>query len=152
MFVRELISNASDASEKLRHMDVTGKDYTDKYLPLEIHISTDDKNKTITIQDFGIGMTKDELIKNLGTIAHSGTQEFLRQLEGGEASNIIGQFGVGFYSAFMVGNKVKVYSRSANPNSKGYCWTSDGYAATPFSAAADDDANDGDSPNAFVRA
>lgn len=108
-------------------MDVTGKDYTDKYLPLEIHISTDDKNKTITIQDFGIGMTKEELIKNLGTIAHSGTQEFLRQMESKDASNIIGQFGVGFYSAFMVGGRVKVYSRSANVGSKGYCWTSDGY-------------------------
>jgi HSP90 family molecular chaperone len=126
VFVRELISNASDASEKLRHLDVTGKEYDDKYLPLEIHIATDDKNKTITIQDFGIGMKKEELIKNLGTIAHSGTQEYLRQLEGKDASNIIGQFGVGFYSAFMVGNRVKVYSRSAAPGSKGYCWTSDG--------------------------
>lgn len=128
VFIRELISNASDATEKLRHMDVTGKDYTDKYLPLEIHISTDDKNKTITIQDFGLGMSKDELVKNLGTIAHSGTQEFLRQMESKDATSIIGQFGVGFYSSFMVGSKVKVYSRSAIPGSKGYCWVSDGYA------------------------
>lgn len=135
VFVRELISNASDASEKLRHLDVTGKEYDDKYLPLEIHIATDDKHKTITIQDFGIGMKKEELIKNLGTIAHSGTQEYLRQLEGKDASNIIGQFGVGFYSAFMVGNRVKVYSRSAAPGSKGYCWTSDGTGAYTIAEA-----------------
>jgi len=135
VFVRELISNASDASEKLRHLDITGKEFDDKYLPLEIHISTDDKNKTITIQDFGIGMTKEELVKNLGTIAHSGTQEYLRKLDDKDASGIIGQFGVGFYSAFMVGNKVRVYSRSAFPGSKGYCWTSEGTGAYSIAEA-----------------
>jgi HSP90 family molecular chaperone len=80
-------------------------------------------------------MKKEELVKNLGTIAHSGTQEYLRQLEGKDASNIIGQFGVGFYSAFMVGNRVKVYSRSAEPGSKGYCWTSDGSGAYTIAEA-----------------
>jgi len=129
VFIRELISNASDALEKIRHLHLTTGEYEDKYLDLEIHLSTDDKKKTITIQDFGIGMSQEELVENLGTIAHSGTQEFLKQLEASSSpnkANVIGQFGVGFYSAFMVGKQVKVYSRSAKPGSKGYCWISDG--------------------------
>jgi molecular chaperone HtpG len=128
IFVRELISNASDASEKLRHLKITEKEIFDKDLELEIKISTDDTANTITIQDFGIGMTKDELVKSLGTIAHSGSKQFLEALkEGGTKNdNLIGQFGVGFYSAFMVANEVKVYSRSWEEGESGHVWTSTG--------------------------
>ena len=84
IFIRELVSNASDALEKLRHTQLTEKEIFDDKLTLEINVTTDDKAKTITIQDFGIGMTRDELVKNLGTIAHSGSKQFLKALgEGG---------------------------------------------------------------------
>ncbi len=128
IFLRELISNASDATEKLRHVRLTEKDVLDDNLDLEINITGDDQAGTITIQDFGIGMTHDELIENLGTIAHSGSKAFLKALaEGGEKNeNLIGQFGVGFYSVFMVADKVDVYSRSWGKDSEGWRWTSDG--------------------------
>lgn len=128
-FVRELISNASDALEKIRHIQLTNAQaIAQPELPLEIQISVDDKKKTFTIQDTGVGMTKEELIKHLGSIGYSGTSEFMKVLEDKEkASNLIGQFGVGFYSVFMVANKVRVYSRSAkDQSSKGYVWESDG--------------------------
>tara|TARA_B100000519_G_scaffold203292_1_gene225371 strand:+ start:2456 stop:4309 length:1854 start_codon:yes stop_codon:yes gene_type:complete len=128
IFVRELISNSSDALEKIRHVKLTEKEIFDKDLDLEIKISTDDTANTITIQDFGIGMTKDELVNSLGTIAHSGSKQFLEALEqGGEKNeNLIGQFGVGFYSAFMVAKEVKVYSRSWKEDAPGHVWTSSG--------------------------
>lgn len=128
IFVRELISNSSDALEKIRHVKLTEKDIFDKDLDLEIKISTDDTANTITIQDFGIGMTKEELVKSLGTIAHSGSKQFLEALkQGGEKNeNLIGQFGVGFYSAFMVAKEVKVYSRSSREEEPGHVWTSSG--------------------------
>ncbi len=128
IFVRELISNSSDALEKIRHVKLTEKEIFDKDLDLEIKISTDDTANTITIQDFGIGMTKDELVNSLGTIAHSGSKQFLEALEqGGEKNeNLIGQFGVGFYSAFMVAKEVKVYSRSWKEDVPGHVWTSSG--------------------------
>ncbi|KAK3816217.1 MAG: Hsp90 protein-domain-containing protein [Benniella sp.] len=131
VFVRELVSNASDALEKLRHSQLTDSTL-DSGKPLEIHITVDEAKNTFTIQDFGIGMTEEEAISNLGTIARSGSKAFLETLneEGATAGTtkdkIIGQFGVGFYSAFMVGAEIKVYTRSAQPGSKGYCWTSDG--------------------------
>lgn len=128
IFVRELTSNASDALEKLRHLQITEKDIFDDRLDLEINISTDENANTLTIQDFGIGMNRDELIENLGTIAHSGSKSFLKMLQesGQKNDNLIGQFGVGFYSAFMVAKKVRVYSRSWRPDETGYCWTSEG--------------------------
>src|SRR5450432_2087326 len=113
IFVRELVSNASDALEKLRHTQLTEKTvFGDQ--PLEINVTTDDKAKTITIQDFGIGMTRAELVENLGTIAHSGSKAFVKALGEGDqkAAGLIGQFGVGFYSAFMVAKSVKVYTHS----------------------------------------
>ncbi|KAI1320097.1 TNF receptor-associated protein 1, mitochondrial [Mortierella claussenii] len=130
VFVRELVSNASDALEKLRHSQLTDSSL-DSGKPLEIHISVDEAKGTFTIQDFGIGMTEEEAISNLGTIARSGSKAFLETLKedgtaGSTKDKIIGQFGVGFYSAFMVGSDIKVYTRSAKPGSKGYCWTSDG--------------------------
>ncbi len=128
IFVRELVSNASDALEKLRHLQLTEKSVFDDNLPLEINLTTDDTSKTITIQDFGIGMTREEMIENLGTIAHSGSKAFLQALsEGGEKNaNLIGQFGVGFYSAFMVADSVAVYSHSWKEGEPGHVWTSDG--------------------------
>lgn len=125
VFIRELISNASDALEKLRHKLVC----EGQVLPeMEIHLQTDAEKGTITIQDTGIGMTQEELVSNLGTIARSGSKAFLEALQNQaeSSSKIIGQFGVGFYSAFMVADKVEVYSRSAAPESPGYQWLSDG--------------------------
>ncbi|KAM9209821.1 heat shock protein 75 kDa, mitochondrial [Dugong dugon] len=125
VFIRELISNSSDALEKLRHRLVC----EGQTLPeMEIHLQTDADKGTITIQDTGIGMTQEELVCNLGTIARSGSKAFLDALQNqAEAgSKIIGQFGVGFYAAFMVADRVEVFSRSAAPGSPGFQWLSDG--------------------------
>ena len=131
IFVRELISNASDATEKLRHNQLTESNVFDDGLDLEIQVTSDDEAGTITIKDFGIGMTHDELIENLGTIAHSGSKAFLNALkESGERNeNLIGQFGVGFYSVFMVADSVKVTTRSWQVDGESYCWSSDGSGA-----------------------
>ncbi len=128
IFIRELVSNASDALEKFRHVQLTEKEIFDDNLALEINLTTDDKAKTLTIQDFGIGMTRAELIENLGTIAHSGSKAFLKALsEGGQKNaSLIGQFGVGFYSAFMAAKRVRVYSHSWRTGEPGHVWTSDG--------------------------
>jgi len=129
IFVRELVSNASDALEKLRHLQLTGeKDVFDDNLGLEINISTDEEAKSFTITDFGIGMTRDELVENLGTIAHSGSRKFLQALDAQQQkeSSLIGQFGVGFYSAFMVAKEVKVYTHSWRQDGEHLVWTSDG--------------------------
>jgi molecular chaperone HtpG len=128
IFVRELVSNASDALEKLRHTQITEKKIHDDNLSLEINITTDDKAGILTIQDFGIGMTRDELVENLGTIAHSGSKKFLETMEDGDdpKDNLIGQFGVGFYSTFMVADKVKVYTHSWDSKAPGFLWESEG--------------------------
>ncbi|GAB0095608.1 heat shock protein 75 kDa, mitochondrial [Sergentomyia squamirostris] len=135
VFVRELISNASDALEKFRYTihtaGETEKDYQQTDRSLEIHIGTDKQARTLTIQDTGIGMTQEELVANLGTIARSGSKRFLEEIkQAGQnvenSSNIIGQFGVGFYSAFMVADKVEVFTRSSRADSVGLCWASDG--------------------------
>jgi len=128
IFVRELVSNASDALEKLRHIKLTEKDVFDDNLDLEIEITTDDKENTITIKDFGLGMTEDELIENLGTIAHSGSKAFLEAVKKGQEidSNLIGQFGVGFYSTFMVAKKVEVFTHYWKNDAKHLRWVSDG--------------------------
>lgn len=135
VFVRELISNASDALEKFRYTIHTAGEAQNEYegsdRSLEIRIATDKPNMQLVIQDTGIGMTREELISNLGTIARSGSKKFIEQIrEQGSAaensSNIIGQFGVGFYSAFMVADKVEVYTRSSKANSPGLCWSTDG--------------------------
>ena len=128
IFIRELVSNASDALEKLRHLQITEKNIFDDNLTLQVNVTTDDTANTITIQDFGIGMNEEELTENLGTIAHSGSKTFLDALkkEGTKNDNLIGQFGVGFYSVFMVADEVKVYSHRWKEEDQGYCWTSDG--------------------------
>ena len=139
IFVRELVSNASDALEKLRHTQITEKEIFDDKAELEISLTTDDKAKTLTIQDYGIGMTRDELVKNLGTIAHSGSKQFLKALgeNGAKNSNLIGQFGVGFYSAFMVAKSVKVYSKSWRATEPGHVWSSDGSGSYEVEEVAD---------------
>ncbi len=128
IFIRELISNASDALEKMRHEALILETYTDKDAPYEIRIETDKDNHTFTITDTGVGMTHSELTTNLGTIARSGTREFLDKMENLEGidSEIIGKFGIGFYSAFMAASEVRVRTRSYKPSAKGYEWVSDG--------------------------
>jgi len=128
IFLRELISNAADAMEKLRYMQLTGPEVKDKDLALEIHIDTDDTAHTLTITDTGIGMTKEELVDNIGTIAHSGSKEFIKRLstKGDQKDlNLIGQFGVGFYSAFMVADKVTLSTRSYQMEGECFIWESD---------------------------
>ena len=128
IFVRELVSNASDALEKFRHLSLTAKEIYDDSAELAITLTTDEKAKTLTIQDAGIGMTRAELVENLGTIAHSGSKAFLKALGDNEKKNsgLIGQFGVGFYAAFMVAKSVKVYTHSWKKDEPGHVWTSDG--------------------------
>jgi molecular chaperone HtpG len=139
IFVRELVSNASDALEKLRHLKLTEKDLADEASELEISLTTDETAKTLTIQDSGTGMTRAELIENLGTIAHSGSKAFLKSLSeaGQKNANLIGQFGVGFYSAFMVAKSVKVYARSWRTAEPGHVWTSDGSGSYTVEEAPD---------------
>jgi molecular chaperone HtpG len=128
IFVRELISNSSDALDKQRFESNKGTDIADKDLPLEIKINFDDKKNTITISDTGIGMTRDELIANIGTIAKSGSEDFLKQLaENKEAvNNIIGRFGIGFYSVFMVAKEVIIKTKSYKKDEVAVEWKSDG--------------------------
>jgi molecular chaperone HtpG len=134
IFVRELISNAADASEKLKFLQTSGAEIFEPEAPLKISVTTDDQAKTITFTDTGIGMTHGELIDNLGTIAHSGSKAFFEQLKARNASggtgagdaSLIGQFGVGFYAAFMAAEKVTVFTRSYRPEESGWLWTSDG--------------------------
>lgn len=129
IFLRELLSNCSDALEKQRYLEVTGQlSMTGE--PLYINITTNEKNKTITIFDSGVGMTREELIDNLGTIAKSGTKDFVKsvkeqQKEGASNESLIGQFGVGFYSSFIVGDTVEVISKPQNAG-KAHHWISDG--------------------------
>jgi molecular chaperone HtpG len=136
IFVRELISNAADALEKFRHQSLLEEEVFDSHVPMEITIDVDEKKHTLTITDTGIGMTREELEANLGTIAHSGSNTFLAELAEAAKKDIslIGQFGVGFYSAFMAGKKVRVLSRSYTKDAEGYEWSSDGsgsYTLTP---------------------
>ena len=138
IFVRELISNAADASEKLKFLQTSGAEIHEPDAPLAITVATDEEAKTITFTDAGIGMTHGELIDNLGTIAHSGSKAFLEQLKASKGdANLIGQFGVGFYSAFMVGEKVTVTTRSYQPGEQGWVWSSDGQSGYEIEPAPD---------------
>lgn len=134
IFVRELVSNAADALEKIRHTQLTENAVFQADLPLEISLTTDEEKRTLTITDHGLGMSRDELIENLGTIAHSGSKAFAAALKNagkGDEAKVIGQFGVGFYSAFMVADEVTVSTHSWRPDDEHLVWTSDG--ATGYS-------------------
>jgi molecular chaperone HtpG len=128
IFLREIISNASDALDKLRFESTRGTDITDKDLPLEIKIDFDEKNKLLTVTDTGIGMSRDEVINNIGTIAKSGSAEFLKQLKENQTdtNNIIGKFGVGFYSVFMVAEEVVIKTKSYKAGEPAVEWQSNG--------------------------
>lgn len=133
IFLRELISNASDALDKIRYLSITDTEILKEESKLEINIVADKQNKTLTVQDTGIGMSKDELINNLGTIAKSGTKQFIESLTDSSKNDnykLIGQFGVGFYSVFLVANRVDVVTKSYNDNE--YLWSSneEGYTIT----------------------
>ena len=128
IFLRELISNSSDALDKLRFESTRGTAVADKDLSLEIKIAFDEKAKVLTIADTGIGMSRDEVITNIGTIAKSGTEEFAKLIAEakGDPSNIIGRFGVGFYSVFMVAKEVVIKTKSFKADEPAIEWKSDG--------------------------
>jgi molecular chaperone HtpG len=139
--IRELISNASDSLNKLRHIQLSESQYRDD-VPLEIVLEPDKEAKVLVIRDTGLGLTHDELVQNLGTIAHSGSKEFLRNIaatgDGAKPDlSLIGQFGVGFYSAFMLAEKVEVITRSYREE-KGWRWESDGTGRFTISAVEED--------------
>ena len=127
IFLRELISNSSDALDKLNYLSLTDDAFKSLEFTPQINIDFNEKDKTLTISDSGIGMNKDDLKENLGTIARSGTKNFVEMLTGDSKkdSNLIGQFGVGFYSSYMVADKVEVISKKAGEDSA-FKWTSDG--------------------------
>jgi molecular chaperone HtpG len=145
IFLRELISNSSDALDKLRHLTLVDEKYKalvgNGIASPRIDLELDEEKKTLTISDTGIGMNEEDLISHLGTIARSGTKNFLAQLSGDarKDSNLIGQFGVGFYSVFMVADKVEVFSRKAGED-KTFKWTSDGKTGFDIEEATGDDA------------
>jgi molecular chaperone HtpG len=139
IFLRELVSNAADALNRLQFEMLTNRDVLDPKAELAIHLAVDEEAKTITVSDSGIGMTRQEIIDNLGTIAQSGAAAFIQRLEEARAEQaeseeapppleMIGQFGVGFYSAFMVAKQVRVVSRSYQPDAEAVEWVSDGSA------------------------
>ncbi|MDR2055868.1 MAG: molecular chaperone HtpG [Desulfovibrio sp.] len=165
IFLRELISNASDALDKLRFRVSRGEKPLAPDMPLEIRISIDKDKKLLTVADTGIGMNAEELGENLGTIAKSGSEEFLAQLDnvapaGGDgpeenrpdAANIVGRFGIGFYSAFMVAEKMEVISRPAfGDGAVAHVWTSDGLGSYSIEPAGDDAPERGTVVKAYLK-
>lgn len=139
IFLRELISNASDACDRLRYDAIAKPELLKGDADFAINVSFDADARTVTVTDNGIGMTKDDLIRNLGTIAHSGTRELVKNLNGDEKNNmsLIGQFGVGFYSVFMVSDKVTVLSKRAGEE-LAHVWTSDGRGSYTIDEALKD--------------
>jgi len=126
IFLRELISNASDACDKLKYVALTNPEMAGKAKDFSINIIPSDKENTLVISDNGIGMNREDLVSHLGTIAKSGTAEFVKNVkDNGSAVDLIGQFGVGFYSAFMVADKVEILTKRADSD-KAYKWVSNG--------------------------
>src|SRR5262250_147110 len=138
IFLRELISNASDACDRLRYAALTEPTLAEGSADYRISLTPNKSTRTLTVSDNGIGMNREELIENLGTIARSGTAAFVNQLSGDARKDmsLIGQFGVGFYSAFMVAEKVEVVSRKAGEN-EGWHWVSDGKGEFTIEPASD---------------
>lgn len=131
VFVRELVSNAVDALNKVRFEILTGRETEDKDAELRIDISFNQSQRKLIVEDNGIGMLREELIENIGTIAHSGTVDFLKNLSEADSQeqdtlDLIGKFGVGFYSSFMVAEEIHIYTKSYKQNSQGYVWKSKG--------------------------
>ena len=141
VFLRELISNASDALDKIRFRSLTDRTIVDAEAELEVELTVDSGAKTLTIRDTGIGMTRDEVAANLGTIARSGSAEFIRELgeseDEKEKLQLIGQFGVGFYSVFMIAERVVVTTRSADPEAEAVIWESTGSGSYTIATAGD---------------
>ncbi len=137
VFLRELLSNASDALNRLRFEMVTNRDVVDPDAELKIQITVDKENRLLTIQDTGIGMTREEVIENLGTIAQSGARKFIEATKDQKVdfSQVIGQFGVGFYSVFMVAEWVRVTTRSSKPEAEAVSWYATGEDNYQVSAA-----------------
>ncbi len=142
IFLREIVSNGSDALDKLKYLTVSDEAYKGIKFEPRLDIQFDEKEGTLTVQDSGIGMTDEDLTNNLGTIARSGTKAFMEKLtsEAAKDSALIGQFGVGFYSAFMAANKIDVYTRKAAADGKIWHWSSDGTNSYDIEEVAADSA------------
>ena len=155
IFLRELISNASDALDKIHHRALTDKNVLDPDAELDIEIEVSSSNKTLTIRDRGIGMTRDEVNENIGTIARSGSAEFARKLAETDAEDeqeklkLIGQFGVGFYSVFMAADRVVLTTRSADPDAEAVMWESTGDGS--YTLAQADKAERGTEIKIYIR-
>ena len=137
IFLRELISNSSDALDKVRYASITDQEVLKEQSELEIKIKADPEQNTLIIEDTGIGMSKEELVENLGTIARSGTKQFLKTLGAQDDYSLIGQFGVGFYSVFLVCDKVEVRTKQASGSE--YVWTSVSGTGFSITDISDDD-------------